>query len=64
MKIQISFCTLKKSDLYLKKIQISFVKKIKFAFNENTDQFYVLKKSNLKKSDQFCVLKKQKKKNL
>ena len=47
MKIQISFCTLKKSDLYLKKIQISFVKKIKFAFNENTDQFYVLKKSNL-----------------
>ena len=24
--------------------------------------FYVLKKSNLKKSDQFCVLKKQKKK--
>ena len=29
------------------KIQISFVKKIKFAFNENTDLFYVLKKSNL-----------------
>ena len=30
------------------KIQISFVcKKIKFVFNENTNQFYVLKKSYL-----------------
>ena len=47
MKIQISFCTLKKLDIYLMKIQISFVKKIKFVFNENTDLFYVLKKSNL-----------------
>ena len=35
MKIQINFCTLKKSDLYLMKIQITFVKKIKFAFNES-----------------------------
>ena len=39
---------LKKSDLHLMKIQISFVcKKIKFVFNENTNQFYVLKKSYL-----------------
>ena len=39
---------LKKLDLRLMKIQISFVcKKIKFVFNENTNQFYVLKKSYL-----------------
>ena len=39
----------KKSDLYLMKIQISFVclKKIKSVFNENTDQFCVLKKLDL-----------------
>ena len=29
------------------KIQISFVKKIKFAFNENADQFFGVKKSYL-----------------
>ena len=34
------FCVLKKSDLYLMKIHISFVvKKIRYVFNENTDQF-------------------------
>ena len=48
MKIHISFYVLKKSDLYLMKIQISFVcKKIKFVFNENIYQFCVLKKSDL-----------------
>ena len=42
MKIQISIMCLKKSDLYLMKIQISFVcKKIRSIFNENTDQFCV-----------------------
>ena len=40
MKILISFEFEKKLDLYLMKIQISFVfRKIKFVFNENTDQF-------------------------
>ena len=39
---------LKKSNIYLMKIQISFVckkkKKIRSAFNENTNQFLELKK--------------------
>ena len=40
MKIQISFLSLEESDLYLKKIQISFgFRKITSVFNENTDQF-------------------------
>ena len=40
MKILISFEFEKKLDLYLMKIQISFVfRKIKSVFNENTDNF-------------------------
>ena len=53
MKIHISFEFRKKSDLYLMKIQISFVllKKIIFVFNENTNQFWIRKKKKKKKKD-------------
>ena len=54
---------LKKSNIYLMKIQISFVckkkKKIRSAFNENTNQFLELKKKIRsvfnESTNQFCV---------
>ena len=47
MKIQISFAFRIKSYLYLIKININFVlKKIRFVFNKNTDQFHIQKTKN------------------
>ena len=63
MKIQISFAFRIKSYLYLIKININFVlKKIRFVFNKNTDQFHIQKKKIKsvfnENVDQFCFEKK------
>ena len=52
--------------MYLMKIQISYVfrEKIKYVFNENTDQFCLEKKSDLKIQISFVQRKKKKKKKL
>ena len=62
MKMQISFCFLKNSDLHLMKMQINFYfENFRFTSNEDANQFLISKKNSdlhlMKMQISFCFEK-------